>query len=186
MESAALALLLSFAYSAATSDLDPSTLTGEALVNYVNSLDTSWTATTDNFAPGVNPDIYKTGGSLDIDDPPGNDTDIIEYPFKVLDSVPTTFDAREAWPNCADVISTIRDQAQCGCCWVRSPHRLQKTIRPLPHAYIILQAIAVAGAISDRICINMHKPVLVSTQDIMSCCRYCGYGYATYVSLYVL
>ena len=115
MHSAVLALFVVF--SAATADIDPSTLTGEALVDYVNGLDTTWKATLNNFAPGVNPDIYKTGGSFDVDDSE-NDTGI-EYPSsKVLDNVPTRFDAREAWPDCSDIISTIRDQAQCGCCWV--------------------------------------------------------------------
>ena len=32
--------------------------------------------------------------------------------------IPETFDAREAWPDCADIIGTIRDQAACGSCWV--------------------------------------------------------------------
>ncbi len=32
-------------------------------------------------------------------------------------ALPDTFDARLAWPQCANVIGNIRDQSQCGSCW---------------------------------------------------------------------
>jgi Papain family cysteine protease len=31
--------------------------------------------------------------------------------------IPESFDAREAWPKCADLIGTARDQSDCGSCW---------------------------------------------------------------------
>lgn len=34
------------------------------------------------------------------------------------DNIPESFDSREAWPQCADIISLIRDQSRCGSCWV--------------------------------------------------------------------
>lgn len=34
------------------------------------------------------------------------------------DTIPESFDAREQWPDCA-TIGEIRDQANCGSCWVR-------------------------------------------------------------------
>lgn len=34
------------------------------------------------------------------------------------EEVPDTFDSREAWPNCAEIIGQIRDQSRCGACWV--------------------------------------------------------------------
>lgn len=35
-------------------------------------------------------------------------------------ALPTSFDAAQAWPKCAVMINDIRDQSNCGCCWVRS------------------------------------------------------------------
>lgn len=32
-------------------------------------------------------------------------------------SIPESFDARTAWPQCADVIGHVRDQSSCGSCW---------------------------------------------------------------------
>jgi hypothetical protein len=34
-------------------------------------------------------------------------------------AIPATFNATSAWPQCASVIGHIRDQSDCGCCWVR-------------------------------------------------------------------
>jgi ML domain/Papain family cysteine protease len=31
--------------------------------------------------------------------------------------IPDSFDAREAWPECAELIGTARDQSDCGSCW---------------------------------------------------------------------
>jgi hypothetical protein len=33
------------------------------------------------------------------------------------DDIPESFDAREKWTQCADVIGTIPDQSSCGSCW---------------------------------------------------------------------
>ncbi|XP_030747685.1 cathepsin B-like [Sitophilus oryzae] len=65
------------------------------------------------------------------------------------EELPESFDAREAWPDCADIIGFIRDQSTCGSCW----------------------AFSTAEAISDRICIhsNATRKVLVSAQDILTC-----------------
>ena len=35
---------------------------------------------------------------------------------RLLQSIPASFDARTAWPNCTS-IGHIRDQSQCGSCW---------------------------------------------------------------------
>ncbi|KAG8223839.1 hypothetical protein J437_LFUL007860 [Ladona fulva] len=68
---------------------------------------------------------------------------------------PINFDAREKWPHCS-IINSIRNQGNCGSCW----------------------AFAAVEVISDRMCIksngalNMH----ISPQNLMTCCRSCGYG----------
>ncbi|OTF78853.1 hypothetical protein BLA29_013485, partial [Euroglyphus maynei] len=69
--------------------------------------------------------------------------------------LPEQFDARKQWPNCK-VIQTIRDQGACGSCW----------------------AFGAVEAISDRICIatNGTTDVMISAEDLLSCCDECGYG----------
>ncbi|PIO71039.1 papain family cysteine protease [Teladorsagia circumcincta] len=69
--------------------------------------------------------------------------------------IPESFDARKEWSNCSSVFH-IRDQANCGSCW----------------------AVSSASAMSDRVCITSKgaKQVLISDQDIVSCCTWCGYG----------
>jgi len=66
---------------------------------------------------------------------------------------PDTFDARENWPECT-TIPMVWDQAACGSCW----------------------AVAAAGAMSDRMCIHNKVQVLVSAENLMTCCRRCGFG----------
>lgn len=34
------------------------------------------------------------------------------------EDVPESFDSREAWSDCAEIIGQIRDQSRCGACWV--------------------------------------------------------------------
>ncbi|XP_060519631.1 cathepsin B-like [Cylas formicarius] len=69
--------------------------------------------------------------------------------------IPEYFDAAEQWPNC-ESIREIRDQSRCGACW----------------------AFAAVEAMSDRICIHsgQTKQVRISSQDLLTCCNYCGFG----------
>lgn len=59
------------------------------------------------------------------------------------------FDAREEWPECADVIGLIQDQSACGSCW----------------------AVSSASVMQDRICIESEGKlkVNISAEDILSC-----------------
>jgi len=41
-----------------------------------------------------------------------------KMPKKAATSLPTSFDARDKWPACADVIGRIHNQGHCGSCWV--------------------------------------------------------------------
>jgi len=60
---------------------------------------------------------------------------------------PASFDSRTKWENCKS-ISLVWDQANCGSCW----------------------AVSVAGAMSDRMCIHENAQILVSAENLMSCC----------------
>uniref|UniRef100_A0A914UUC7 Peptidase C1A papain C-terminal domain-containing protein n=1 Tax=Plectus sambesii TaxID=2011161 RepID=A0A914UUC7_9BILA len=71
----------------------------------------------------------------------------------VIQSVPEHFDAREQWPQCWS-IGHVADQGECGSCW----------------------AMAIVGSMSDRICIQSNGALrpLLSVQQLVSCCDYCG------------
>eukprot|EP00080_Pristionchus_pacificus_P020856 PDM80876.1 Peptidase [Pristionchus pacificus] len=71
-------------------------------------------------------------------------------------TIPESFDARQAWPQCPE-IPMIRDQSSCGSCW----------------------AMATGEIISDRICIASggSQQFNISSDDLMSCCGLqCGNG----------
>merc|ERR1712137_225377 len=57
-----------------------------------------------------------------------------------------SFDSAQNWPDCAEIISQIRDQSNCGCCW----------------------AFSGAEAASDRLCIATDAKMMVplSAQDV--------------------
>lgn len=71
------------------------------------------------------------------------------------EGLPEHFDAREKWPYCTS-ISRIFNQGNC----------------------ISSYAVAVASAISDRICIGSNglKKTTISSQHIITCCYLCGEG----------
>merc|ERR1712093_338341 len=60
--------------------------------------------------------------------------------------VPDEFDSATNWPQCAKVITDIRDQSNCGCCW----------------------AFGGTSAASDRLCIATNATLLLplSAQDV--------------------
>lgn len=74
---------------------------------------------------------------------------------EIKSDLPDEFDSRTKWPDCP-TIQEVRDQGSCGSCW----------------------AFGAAEAISDRICIHSQGRVNVriSSEDLVSCCRTCGFG----------
>lgn len=80
---------------------------------------------------------------------------------KRQNNIPTSFDVRQRWPQCAQQIDNIRTQV-CSSCW----------------------AISVGGMLTDRRCIQKAKynqtiepaPFEISSADILACS-----GAGTYV-----
>uniref|UniRef100_A0A915Q7B8 Ras-GEF domain-containing protein n=1 Tax=Setaria digitata TaxID=48799 RepID=A0A915Q7B8_9BILA len=122
-------------------------LTGQELIDYVNSHQTLWKAERNKF------DLYSNDvkyGLLGV-----NQVKLSVKDKKNLSpsryfrmNIPESFDAREKWPECAS-LRNIRDQSSCGSCW----------------------AIAAVEAMSDRICImsNGKAQVTLSAEDLLSC-----------------
>ncbi|EYC19980.1 hypothetical protein Y032_0023g812 [Ancylostoma ceylanicum] len=109
-------------------------LTGEALVNYVNSRQTLWKA---EYVPGA--EAYFKRRIMDskfLERLPG--AEVIQS-IASDEEPPESFDARDHWKNCSSIISYIRDQSACGSCW----------------------AVASASAMSDRICIQLNGKIKV-------------------------
>lgn len=68
---------------------------------------------------------------------------------KVNAVIPDSFDSATNWPQCKKVITDIRDQSACGCCW----------------------AFAAASAASDRLCIATNGTMAfpLSAQNMCFC-----------------
>ncbi|XP_063927427.1 cathepsin B-like cysteine proteinase 4 [Zophobas morio] len=70
-----------------------------------------------------------------------------------LTNLPESFDSREKWPQCKDIINHIRDQGNCAGSW----------------------AAITASVFSDRICIGSEgeTKVHISAESILDCCNEC-------------
>ncbi|UMM33859.1 hypothetical protein L5515_007180 [Caenorhabditis briggsae] len=113
------------------------TLTGKALVDYVNSAQSLFiTEHVD-----VSEEFMKSRVmNVKYASPPPSDEIRATEVNTVLATIPETFDARTKWPKCKS-IKLIRNQANCGSCW----------------------AFGAAEVISDRICIatkGARQPII--------------------------
>lgn len=124
------------------------------IVDHVNRLGTTWKAG-HNFDPLVyTPEsiAHLCGTIMGM----GNLPVKTQKPLVGVESIPDTFDARKAWPDCP-TIREIRDQGNCGSCW----------------------AFGAVEAMSDRYCIASKGRLIVeiSAEDLLSCCGLeCGNG----------
>ncbi|MCP9263194.1 Cathepsin B [Dirofilaria immitis] len=120
-------------------------LSGQELIDYINSYQTLWKAEVNKFNLYSDEVKYATSNKQKNLSPTRH--------FAI--HVPESFDAREKWPECAS-LRNIRDQSSCGSCW----------------------AVAAVEAMSDRICIMSKGKIQVtlSADDLLSCCKTCGFG----------
>jgi len=135
--------------------LEDQAIVNPQMVNSINSMQTSWTASADQgkFFEGLTvKEARKLMGVL----PRSSTTpSLLRATYSDQDrAVPDTFDSRTNWPDCW-TIQQIRDQSACGSCW----------------------AFGAVEAISDRYCTyGVNKNLSVSAQDMNSCCDSCGSG----------
>ncbi|VDK17563.1 unnamed protein product [Anisakis simplex] len=130
-------------------------LTGQELVDYVNSHQKLWKAKLNTkFADYSRRVQYGLMGVKHVYLSAEDKKHL--SPTRRLDMyIPEQFDAREHWDYC-NSLKNIRDQSACGSCW----------------------AFGAVEAMSDRICIASKGKIQVSlsADDLLSCCHSCGFG----------
>ncbi|KAF4735125.1 hypothetical protein FOZ63_025798, partial [Perkinsus olseni] len=122
----------------------------KSFVNEINSMQTTWTASAEQgrFKGMAFRDIKRLCGSSFL-----NRTENLKekvYPPEELRNLPASFDARDGFKDCAEVIGHVRDQSDCGSCW----------------------AFATTEAYNDRLCIKTGGKFtkLLSPGHMASCC----------------
>jgi cathepsin B len=132
----------------------PATLASSrrSFINRINNVSSTWVAG-ENFPDSIPTEhLHYLNGFLGIDPDPNF---IIAENTHVIprNQIPADFDAREAWPECRDIIENIMDQGACGSCW----------------------AFASTEVMSDRLCISSKatKKFVFSPEDLLECCTSC-------------
>ncbi|XP_008196467.2 cathepsin B-like cysteine proteinase 4 isoform X2 [Tribolium castaneum] len=81
------------------------------VIQEINSEQISWKAETNCL------DIKSRLGFLGLHPDPNYKIQTKQHKISRIISIPESFDAREKWPECKDVIGKIRNQGNCGSCW---------------------------------------------------------------------
>ncbi|XP_062521044.1 cathepsin B-like [Corticium candelabrum] len=122
------------------------------IVEQVNSFNSTWRATNDNFR-GSSLDAVKGLMGTKLDSTHWRHLNAMKLVQDVRSDLPESFDARQQWPQCPS-ISDIRDQGACGSCW----------------------AFGAVESMSDRYCIHLKMMLNISAEDLNDCCFLCGMG----------
>jgi len=120
-----------------------------SIANQINALQTTWKAAV--YPRHVNATVASLKSRLGSIIP--GDSEYIapehertEFPNA---AIPTSFDVRTAWPNCAAITGHVRDQSNCGSCW----------------------AFSSTESFNDRYCITTgDAKTFFSPEDTVSCC----------------
>jgi len=154
MKVALVLLVCAFAHSMAAVLRTDLKAQSDEIVEYINSLGTTWTAGHNKRMRSLSMNVIR--GMMGVLPNSPIQLEVVTNEHISANDLPDEFDARKQWPQCPS-ISEIRDQSNCGSCW----------------------AVAAAEAISDRTCIqsNGNDKVDISALDLMSCCGFrCGQG----------
>lgn len=124
------------------------------IAKYVNSIATTWKASENQIVTNI---TKRLGTIL-----PG-EKDYLELPTRNYDgllfseTIPESFDVREAWPHCANVTSMVYDQSSCGSCWTFGS----------------------TTAFTDRYCIATgDNTKIFSAADTLACCTGMSCGFS--------
>lgn len=121
------------------------------IINHINSLKTTWKAAVPvKFANATVADVKRLLGTILPEDPTYVPPAEYKTEFKTaVTSLPSDFDLRTAYPQCASIVGHVRDQSNCGSCW----------------------AFGSTEAFNDRYCIKTgDNKTLFSPEDTVSCC----------------
>ena len=138
-------------YLANSNFLNEMPKTKSQYIDFLNTIQNDWVAgKNERFYEQDQTYFKKYLGVLDTK------SKLVEKQDVIDENLPSTFDSREAWPNC-ESIKEIRDQGDCGSCW----------------------AFGAVESMSDRICIasKQTKQTRISANDLNSCCASCGNGF---------
>lgn len=86
----------------------------DEFIDVINKKQSTWTAGR-NFH--VNTSVDQIRGLLGVIEDSVKTLPIRGHEVGARDTIPESFDARDQWPDCTS-IGEIRDQANCGSCWV--------------------------------------------------------------------
>ena len=138
-------ILSTFVLAAVSAGISNEDSFRESFVRKINSLSTTWKATTTSRVSQLSTDEFKV-----LINPSGfvRDPRIPTKTFTAaeLAAAPASFDSRENWTHCASM-RQIRDQSQCGSCW----------------------AVSSVETITDRTCIKYGYDVILSAEDMLAC-----------------
>ena len=135
--------------SAFNSEKNPIHIFYKEIAEKVNSLNTTWKATTYN----------RNFNRLLLTFRDDNNNNAVSLPEKKFEkknyNLPESYDPKEKYPKC-ESLNEVRDQANCGSCW----------------------AFGATEAMSDRICIHSDQKLQTraSAQNLLTCCSSCGLG----------
>jgi cathepsin B len=129
-----------------------------SMIDEINNMQTTWKAAFPiRFQNATIADVKRQLGTI----MPGEENYYepeAKTVFKTdVTAIPTSFDVRNAWPQCASITGRVRDQSNCGSCW----------------------AFGSTEAFNDRYCIKTGDAThVLSPLDTLACCSGASCGFS--------